>query len=120
METVSMHPYFRKNGCVALDEGMLESFIPPLAVTVISGEIASVQKQVRKENYEHVLGGLIKEYGQPTRSGSERFPVGPEGMQRSSTWEYGKTKLILVDRTADNETEGFLKLIDDTRVWGTD
>jgi hypothetical protein len=108
-------PLRHLNGCLALDEGIINSSSPSLEICIISGQVGSVEKQIRHDDYDSTLQTLGKRYGKPADSGSIRVPGEVMGVQRSATWKHGKIQLILGDRTADYKDKGFVKVIDADR-----
>jgi hypothetical protein len=105
-------PLRRLNGCLALDEEIINSSSPSLEISIIAGEVGSVEKRILHDDYDSTFQTLAKRYGRPTESGSSRIPGESHGVQRSATWKRGKIQMILGDRTADYKDKGFVKLID--------
>jgi hypothetical protein len=105
-------PIRHLNGCLALDEGVIHSSSPSLEISIISGKVGSVEKRIRRDDYDSTLQTLGKRYGRPAESGSIRVPGEVVEVQRSATWKHGKIQLIIGDRAADYKDKGFVKLID--------
>jgi hypothetical protein len=61
-------PLRHVNGCLALDEGIINSSSPSLEICIISGQVGSVERQIRNGDYDSTLQSLGKRYGKPTES----------------------------------------------------
>jgi hypothetical protein len=108
-------PIRHLKGCLALDEGVIHSSSPSLEISIISGKVGSVEKRIRRDDYDSTLQTLGKRYGRPAESSSIRVPGEVVGVQRSATWKHGKIQLIIGDRAADYKDKGFVKVIDEDR-----